>query len=622
MTKKFNPFISFINSDDGNGKGNGEGSVITNISKPLNTTKITKTTTRDDILSFLSYFNNVDDILQYNCPEHLEKFFNDSAQESHKSKEIPDYVNPSSIHISTMTTTALLSLQHNLNLQALFYFLPCYCPLNSSPNNIEMSILNIEPEIKGKRKRKRNVAADLEKEDLNPKITRFTKAFMSSGWVIKSNNSYCPLKKFHESFCQYYTDRFNRITGNINTEVIPYDKWRDAFINSFDNNDYSCNNENIYVQKDFTNLCYPKKQQLYENALITKTEFYDPISYPDGTEFIFGCDIRNVFPTIIDNKFKGMIKGDPTVSAKKKTSKTAFDNQCTMRIANDTLESKINTKLFVNGKMQMTGCKSIEKTEKALRFLIHEIETVSYYKTLYNKVVLELKVLNQPSCDKIIDIPSEVYELIFKNIRAVDLCKLMTISNQFYSIIKSPIFWVKRIESEFNYKIRHDEKTSSLYAYEKYNTRSKIFKKLTPQIKIGNPMQFYANINNEKLYKEFVPLRRDDNVKPIEISEISVEMINSNFDVHFNIDQEKITNILKSKPYNLFVTFETHPGVNVKYIGTNDKGYEQEITILIFRTGSIIITGVKSYKLLHEAYDFINGVLKKHYYDIWQPSSK
>jgi len=619
MIKKFNPYVSFIKNEKKSYKEpyNGEESVFASVT---NTTK----TTKDDIISFLSYFNNVDDILQYNCPEHLEEYFHDSAKDSHKSKEIPEYVGPSDIHISTMTTTAMLSLQHNLNLQALFYFLPCYCPSNSSPNNIEMSILNIEPKIKGKRKRKRNVTLELEKESLNSKIKRFTKAFMSSGWIIKSNNSYCPLKRFHESFCQYYTDRFNRITGNTNTESIPYDEWRNIFVNSFDNGDYkdTFDNSNIYIQKNFTNLHYPKKQQLYENALLTKTEFYDPAPNPDGTEFIFGCDIRNVFPTIIDNKFKGMIKGDPTVSAKKKTSKTAFDNQCTMRIANDTLESKINTKLFVNGKMQMTGCKSIEKTEKALRFLIHEIETVSYYKILFNKVILELKVLNQPYCDDTYEIPNEIFELIFKHIRAVDLCRIMTVSNQFYNIIKSPIFWVKRIETEFNYKIRHDETTSSLYAYEKYNTRSKTFKKLTPNLKIDNPMEFYANINNERLYKEFVPLRRDDNTEPIEISTISVEMINSNFDVHFNIDQEKLTNILKSKPYNLFVTFETHPGVNVKYIGKNDKGVEQEITILIFRTGSIIITGVKSYKLLHEAYDFINGVLKKHYYDIWQPSSK
>ena len=64
----------------------------------------------------------------------------------------------------------------------------------------------------------------------------------------------------------------------------------------------------------------------------------------------------------------------------------------------------------------------------------------------------------------------------------------------------------------------------------------------------------------------------------------------------------------------MFVTFDTHPAVNLKYVGKSVDGEDQEITLLIFRTGNIIITGVKSYKLLYETYDFINKFLKTHYY--------
>ena len=223
LNKKFNPYVSFINDKKSNKDWCGEH------------THTKKLATKSEIISFLSYFNNVNDILHYNCPEHLEEYFHDSARDSHKSLQIPDYVPPSDIHISTMTTTALLSLEHNLNLQSLFYSLPCYCPSNSSPNDIEMTILNIEPQVKGKRKRKKVATTKLENESLSCKIKRFTKAFMSSEWIIKSEKSYCPLKRLYDTFCQYYSDRFNRITGKVSDNPIPYDEWRNIFITTFNN---------------------------------------------------------------------------------------------------------------------------------------------------------------------------------------------------------------------------------------------------------------------------------------------------------------------------------------------------------------------------------------------------
>ena len=576
--------------------------------------------TKEDILAFLSCFKNVDDLLQYNCPTHLQLTFNDSAENAFKSQEIPDYKDPSPIHVSTMTTTAFLSLKRNLNLHAFFYFMPCYSPLYASPTPKEISMLKILPAT-GKRQRKKKVDSH-SSESSSVIVKKFTKALMSSNWVLRSDRLYCPLTKFYKTFCQYYTDRINRISGKEQQTTISYEEWREHFINLFSVNDEQYNEnerkDNIYIEKVFSNIYYPKKQQIYEKSIATKTEFYDPKLYPYGSEFIFGCDVNDIFPTIIDNRFKGMLQGDSSVSAKKKASKTTFDNQCTMRIANENLGSKINTKLFVNGKLQMTGCKSIESTEKAIRYLIHESEIASYYRKMFNNVVNELKVFQVLQGQHKFKLPNEILELVFLNIDSVSLAKIMTVSKQFYNVINYDLFWVKRIEKQFKYKIRQDE-NRMLFAYERYQSRSNAYKKLSPEIPIKNPIAFYCELNKEKLYKDFVPLRKVEQQCPIEASEISVQMINSNFDAHFNINQEKLVNILKSYPYNLFVTFDTHPAINVKYVGKDDHGADQEITLLIFRTGNIIITGVKSYRLLHETYEFINGVLKEHYYDIWQP---
>ena len=583
-----------------------------------------KSVSYNDIISYLSHFKNIDDLLEYNCPSHLELTFDDSARDSNKKVVIPEYKEPSQIYVSTMTTVCYLTLKYSLNLSALFNMLPCYAPELCFPNKDEVEILNISVPTSGKRTRKKKVDIQSDNKD---RLKQFTEAYMKSGWILKYNSAYCPLEVYYKNYCQYYEERCKIAGVSVeNIKHLSYEDWKSEIYNVLDvlkTNDSEL--ESIHIKKVYKNIYYPSQQRIYSDALITKTEFYDPKLYPSGTEFIFGCDIRNVFPTVIDNRYKGMIKGDPTVSAKKKASSKAFDNQCTMRIASDTLESKINTKMFVNGKLQMTGCKSIEGTKKAVRYIIHELEIISYYMEMFNKVMRELKVNNinndAHTNIRLDNIPVEIMEKIMNNMSGIELINLMTVNKWLHSIITNDKYWINRIKTEFMFKIKtgNDGKT---YAYEKYNPRYKEYKKLTEQKLIDNPIKFYVMCSDERYVKPYAPLRPQIIKQPIEISEIRTEMINSNFDAHFFIDQTRLTKILQSEPYNMFVTFDTHPGVNIKYMMIDEDGKENEITILVFRTGNVIITGVKSYDLLHKSYNFINSVLKKHYYEIWQVSDQ
>jgi hypothetical protein len=122
---------------------------------------------------------------------------------------------------------------------------------------------------------------------------------------------------------------------------------------------------------------------------------------------------------------------------------------------------------------------------------------------------------------------------------------------------------------------------------------------------------------------------------PLELKKFTVQLLNSDYKVNTLIKRAELHRILCTK-YHLSSTFETtiYQGVNTKYY-YNDKTSEKNglckcdkfcngqgdgtdiglckrITIAIFQTGSIIITGARTQRQLDEAYDFINTIIRKH----------
>ena len=96
------------------------------------------------------------------------------------------------------------------------------------------------------------------------------------------------------------------------------------------------------------------------------------------------------------------------------------------------------------------------------------------------------------------------------------------------------------------------------------------------------------------------------------ISESKIVMINTDFKIKYNINQDNLTDILSEKTIDknfnfLQVVYQSskYPGINAKFITDNNlldyakfqlehgfkKKYPNVISILIFRPGSIIITG-------------------------------
>ncbi len=119
------------------------------------------------------------------------------------------------------------------------------------------------------------------------------------------------------------------------------------------------------------------------------------------------------------------------------------------------------------------------------------------------------------------------------------------------------------------------------------------------------------------------------------IERFSVQLINTDYALNKFINQDALHKILINE-YNLFSMLEKtiYQGVNTKFFyntknpevgicqcenfckgqGTGDgEGECKRITMSIFRTGRIIITGAREIKQIEAAYSFLNKVFDKHH---------
>lgn len=133
---------------------------------------------------------------------------------------------------------------------------------------------------------------------------------------------------------------------------------------------------------------------------------------------------------------------------------------------------------------------------------------------------------------------------------------------------------------------------------------------------------------------EFIENEDNDNV-----------LINSNFNCGFFINRDKLYAILRSEKYGIETAYEpcSYPGVKCKFYFNNDIGLDEinqngkiliedrtmkmnelienkkytEVSFMIFRTGSCLIVGNCSEKILRFIYSFIKKILENEYKNIY-----
>ena len=144
-----------------------------------------------------------------------------------------------------------------------------------------------------------------------------------------------------------------------------------------------------------------------------------------------------------------------------------------------------------------------------------------------------------------------------------------------------------------------------------------------------------------------VSFEEKGNVEKLKITEpIKDEnvLINSNFNCGYYIDRERLYNILTSK-YGIECSFDpcSYPGVKCKYYFNNENSFDEkeqtgqisnedrkmkmsdlgdykkytEVSFMVFRTGSCLIVGNCSEKILRFIFQFLKNVLYTEYYHIY-----
>jgi len=119
-----------------------------------------------------------------------------------------------------------------------------------------------------------------------------------------------------------------------------------------------------------------------------------------------------------------------------------------------------------------------------------------------------------------------------------------------------------------------------------------------------------GSINNETHELEIKPFV--SNYKNLDIDQIknfNISMINSNFDIGFEINRKLLFEQLLFEQFEVIFEPLVHAGVNLKYNYKNEK----KVTILIFASGSIVITGANTCDQIKEAYEFIYKKLYDNY---------
>lgn len=130
-----------------------------------------------------------------------------------------------------------------------------------------------------------------------------------------------------------------------------------------------------------------------------------------------------------------------------------------------------------------------------------------------------------------------------------------------------------------------------------------------------------------------------DDIKQFGIINYGITLINSDYHVNFKIERIKLYNLLV-KNYNIYVSYDPdiYQGVKISYMWNENsisknglcncgnkcrleknlrkKNICKIVTIAIFQSGNIIITGASDIRQTQEAYEFINKILHDNYNSI------
>lgn len=149
---------------------------------------------------------------------------------------------------------------------------------------------------------------------------------------------------------------------------------------------------------------------------------------------------------------------------------------------------------------------------------------------------------------------------------------------------------------------------------------------------ILNKPRYLLNLQ-EKTIKEIKFLQTDKKITVKDIKKGNVHLINCNFDIGFNINRDKLFDMISNKHNESILEIKKNSNIIIdddspqKYIDSTFDPIRhacvniklnhpiKTVTIFVFESGSIIILG-KSCRQIRDAYNFINILLLTNYFNI------
>lgn len=259
--------------------------------------------------------------------------------------------------------------------------------------------------------------------------------------------------------------------------------------------------------------------------------------------------------------------------------------------------------------------KIVSKTREELEHYNRKLETITYY----NEVII--KQINTPDARRI-KFKDERKITIGMSKKDIMTCR-GKVKNAFYNCFALIL--------RFNFQDKYRE------------IHVKVFN--TGKLEIPGVLNVQIlNIVKDMIIKLLLPYIVDI---PLEFLPHDIEnnvLINSNFNCGFYIDRDRLHSILRSSAYNIETAYDpcSYPGVKCKYYFNHEIGFDtdqqcgkllhsdrtmkmseldnakkySEISFMIFRTGSCLIVGNCSERILRFVYDFIKQILQDEYYNI------
>jgi len=123
--------------------------------------------------------------------------------------------------------------------------------------------------------------------------------------------------------------------------------------------------------------------------------------------------------------------------------------------------------------------------------------------------------------------------------------------------------------------------------------------------KLINKLKEKLTIKKEDGYNEITFIENPD---VLTLTNFKIDLINSNFAINYLINKENLYNLL-IKNNVLCRLSPIHSCVNIKYKIMINENESTSISIFVFQTGNIIITGAKKAEHIKEAYHYIVNFL-------------